>query len=360
MKLTIVNVAYPLAPVGPAAAGGAEQVLSHLDAALVAAGHRSIVLADERSVVAGELVGTPGVDGVWRGYGHPEAQARHRAKLAEILARERVDVVHLHGIDFPAYLPDGDVPVWVTLHLPPAWYPAEALRLRRPGVQLQCVSLSQSAALPTGVGPLPVIENGVDLDPPDGPRRKGGFVLTLGRICPEKGVHLAMAAAERARVPIAVAGRVFAFAAHQRYYKEEVAPRLGRRVRFFGAVGGRRKRWLLRTARAVLIPSTAPETSSLVAMEALAAGTPVIAFGSGALPEIVEHGVTGFIVNDVDEMAAAIAAVDTLSPETCRAVARRRFSAERMVAGYFENYLELARRAGGGRVAGEESAHAAA
>ncbi len=88
-------------------------------------------------------------------------------------------------------------------------------------------------------------------------------------------------------------------------------------------------------------PTLAPETSSLVAMEALAAGTPVIAYRSGALPEIVEDGVTGFLVDDVTQMAEAMRAVHTLSPEACRRAAEVRFSEERMVAGYFQLYDKL-------------------
>src|SRR3546814_12311226 len=87
-------------------------------------------------------------------------------------------------------------------------------------------------------------------------------------------------------------------------------------------------------ARAVLVPSLAPETSSLVAMEALACGTPVIALPSGALPEIVEHGRTGFIVSDAAEMAAAIDAAGAIPPEACRDAASQRFSLDRMISRY--------------------------
>lgn len=90
------------------------------------------------------------------------------------------------------------------------------------------------------------------------------------------------------------------------------------------------------------MPSLIPETSSLVAMEAIACGTPVIAFPAGALPDIVEHGVTGFLVHTVGEMADAIHMVDGLDRERCRATARERFSLQRMVEGYFSYYRRLA------------------
>jgi glycosyltransferase involved in cell wall biosynthesis len=113
--------------------------------------------------------------------------------------------------------------------------------------------------------------------------------------------------------------------------------------RFIGHVGVARKRRLLAAARCLLVPSMVPETSSLVAMEALACGTPVIAFPAGALAEVVENGRTGFLVNDEKEMADAIAAVDSIDPEERRRAARERFSSARMVQDYFSFYRRLAR-----------------
>jgi len=170
-----------------------------------------------------------------------------------------------------------------------------------------------------------------------------GFALALGRICPEKGFHVAIEAAKRARAKLILAGEIFPYAAHQAYYREEIAPRLNGERRFVGPVGFARKRRLLNQARCLLVPSLVAETSSLVSMEALACGTPVIAFPSGALAEIVEHGRTGFLVRDEAEMAEAIRAVRGLKAEDCRGAARERFSADRMVERYFDAYRAIAR-----------------
>jgi glycosyltransferase involved in cell wall biosynthesis len=171
--------------------------------------------------------------------------------------------------------------------------------------------------------------------------------MALGRICPEKGFHRALAAARLADVPLLLAGEVQPFPEHQRYYAERIVPRLDARRRYVGPVAIRRKRRLLSAARCLLVPSAAPETSSLVAMEALACGTPVVAFDVGALPEVVEHGRTGFLVRDVREMADAIARVGELDPGECRAAARERFSVDWMAARYIDTYHRLAQRRAG-------------
>lgn len=138
------------------------------------------------------------------------------------------------------------------------------------------------------------------------------------------------------------AARLFPYELHRRYFESEIRPRLGPEAHFLGPVGWTRKRRLLNAARCLLVPSLTAATSSLVAMEAIACGTPVVAFPAGALPEIVEPGVTGYLVGDAREMARAIHAIGSLDPERCREVARRRFSVERMVRDYFALYHRLA------------------
>src|SRR5947199_196824 len=140
---------------------------------------------------------------------------------------------------------------------------------------------------------------------------------------------------------MSLAGELFPYPSHEEYYRDEIKPRLNRKRRFVGPVGFEKKRRLLCQARCLLVPSLVAETSSLVAMEALACGTPVVAFPSGALSEIVEHGRTGFLVKDTQEMADAIRKLDLLRPEHCRAAARQRFSSEAMVREYFSVYRRI-------------------
>jgi glycosyltransferase involved in cell wall biosynthesis len=341
VSLTVLSVAYPLAPVRADVPGGAEQVLLQLDHALVTAGHLSLVIACEGSGVAGDLISTPKLPGILDDQAKLEAQRRHAAAIARTLKSEHVDLVHMHGCDFFEYLPPAGKPVLATLHLPLAWYPAEALRPSRPGTWLHCVSEAQDDSRPPGTRFLPPIENGVELG--SGPLpAKDDFALFLGRICPEKGVHLAIDAAKQANVPLIIAGDVFPYEAHLRYFNDEVEPRLDSECRFIGSVGLRQKQLLLSKARCLLVPSLVEETSSLVAREALAAGTAVIAFPRRALADIVEQGRTGFVVASVEEMAAAIGAAKFIDPDTCRETAKQRFPLSRMIDLYFAAYRQLA------------------
>lgn len=343
MSLTVLSVAYPFACVGPDAVGGAEQVLSELDAALVAKGHRSIVVASAGSRISGELIATASPGGSITPQQRQSTWGEHRGNVARALASHSVDLVHMHGIDFHEYLPPaGAAPVLVTLHLPPSWYAPGAFDTARRDVYLNCVSRSQQRDCPAGTRLVPQIGNGVPVRALDCRCGKRRFAVSLGRICPEKNVHVALEAGLRARLAVIVAGRVFPYEAHERYFREQVAPRLDRERRFVGPLPFGRKRRLLASARCLLLPTLAPETSSLVAMEALACGTPVVAFPNGALPEIVEHGVTGFLVRNEAEMADAIDACGGIDPERCRAVARERFSVDAMVGKYFDAYQQLA------------------
>ena len=342
MPLTVLSICYSLAAVGPDAVGGAEQILSALDHALTAAGHRSIVVAPEGSQVAGTLLPTAPVPSAITEAARTSVHQRQRRVIGDALARWRVDAIHAHGLDFADYLPLAGVPTLVTLHLPASFYPSGAISAARPMTWFNCVSAAQQRTFPDLPNMIEPIPNGVPVDRFAGRHARRNFVMAMGRICPEKGFHLAIDAAELAGIPLLIAGQVFPYEAHRRYFAEQIQPLLGRRVRFLGGIGFVRKRRLLSAARCLLVPSLVAETSSLVAIEALACGTPVVAFPAGALAEIVEPGVTGFLVNDLQEMAEAIHRTDALDRERCRDAARRRFSLDRMIEAYFGAYRRFA------------------
>lgn len=343
--MKILEVASPLAPVGPDAVGGAEQMVSLVDEGLVRRGHQSIVVAQEGSTCRGTLIATPAIpEGrTIDAAAQERAWAAHRSAIADACRRYPIDLIHLHGVDFDHYLPASGPPALVTLHLPVASYGEGALWPLRPDVFFHCVSASQRRTCAPELYLLRDIANGVALERHRFSDRKRGFCLALGRICPEKGYARALLAASRARTPLLLAGRVFPYEDHVRHFREVLSPLLRdrSRARFLGQVSGERKRRLLAAARCVLLPSRCEEVSSLVAMEALASGTPVVAFRVGALPEIIEHGRTGLLVDDVEGMTEAILDVGRLDPRDCRRAAEQRFSADVALTGYLDAFQRI-------------------
>lgn len=345
MSLRILSVAYPLAPVSLDAAGGAEQILAILDERYVCLGHRSIVIACDGSRIRGELLSLPRAEPPFDEASCSRMHALCRQTVERAIADYAPDVLHFHGVDALAYLPPSGPPALVTMHLPPSFYPDGALEgIARPRTFVNCVSDSQRQSCRHFAHMVDVVPNGIrieDYAPDHHGDGSGDFVLAMGRICPEKGYHDALDAAKHAGLELRLAGLVFPYEEHEHYFRREIVPRLTGASRFWGPVDLARKRELLARARCIVIPSLVPETSSLVAMEALASGTPVIARRFGALPEIIEHGLTGFLVDNVEEMAEAMSKVVELDRTRCRKVAERRFSAARMVARYIDRYEKM-------------------
>ncbi|MGC4066770.1 MAG: glycosyltransferase family 4 protein [Polyangiaceae bacterium] len=341
--LRVLQVAYPFAPVRPDAVGGAEQILSELDRGLVEAGHHCTVIAVKGSEVSGvfELEGSQ--DGELDELRRRSRRARLRLRIEALLRERSFDLVHFHGVDFYEYLPHSSIPLLATLHLPPSFYPLEIFRESATSMVLNCVSESQHRSCPPCSRLVAPILNGIRISDFSPEYDKSDELLVLGRICPEKGYHLALDVARGLDLPLVLAGQVYPYPEHVRYFEEEIRPRLDERRRFLGPVGPAERAQLLASAKCVLVPSVVDETCSLVAMEALASATPVIAFRRGALPEVVSDGLTGYIVDDVAQMADAVGRLDALDPKACRRIAVERFSAERMVRAYLRLYEGIRR-----------------
>jgi glycosyltransferase involved in cell wall biosynthesis len=349
MPLTVLSVGFPLARVSPGTAGGAEQVLLTIDRELVRRGDHSLVVAAAGSRCSGLLVPVRIPSGELDANAKLQARRDFKEAIHRVLANYPVDLIHMHGLDFHDYLPQCDVPTIVTLHLPLAWYDRKAFQLCDRNVQLVAVSQAQAKSSPPNVRIDAIIPNGVELDDYCPRDRKGNYALIMSRICLEKGIDLALDAAAEANVPVILAGAVFDYPEHREYFERSVRPRLNQSIRFVGAVGGSRKSYLLAGARCLLLASQVDETSSLVAMEALASGTPVIAWRKGALEEIVIDGETGWLVTSVREMAEAIGRANVIDAAACRYEAERRFSSGRMASAY----LDLYRRSTAGEMSQE-------
>lgn len=343
--MRVLYIAYPLLAVGEESCGGAEQVLSTVERGMHARGHHTALAAATGSRCAGELV--PAGDAA-DGPDRLEQREREQWSAIQNALRSRAitpDIIHDHSGSFWRHAVEVPLPVLATLHLPRNMYAPELFADTPANVFFNCVSQSQAEEFRDLQGFVGVVENGIELDRFPVRNEKDDFVLWLGRVCEEKGPHLAIAAARQASTKIILAGDVYPFRYHMDFWEREVAPHLdGRRVSFVRQPTFSAKLDLLRRARAVLISSEVAETSSLVAMEAMACGTPVIAFRCGALAHIVADGETGFLVDSVDEMARAIARMHEFEPEACRARVAARHSHTMMLDGYVRLYREVVRR----------------
>jgi glycosyltransferase involved in cell wall biosynthesis len=344
----VLFVAYPLLPVSEQSAGGAEQVLTTLERAAAGRGWRTTVAGCNGSTAAGQLYATmPPSRG--RLASARQLESLHCQRVAELIdVRSAIgtpfDVVHDHSGSFFAHAGRVDAPVLATMHLPRSFYPQQWFHHLSKNIYLNCVSKAQArtfADVPNVVG---VVPNGIDLDRFPLQSRKQDYLLWMGRICEEKGAHTALDIAKRTGLPIVMIGQVYPFAYHQNYFDREIRPRMDRmgdQVKYIERPSFAAKIKLIQSARALLVTSSAEETSCLVAMEAAACGTPVIAMRRGAFSEVVQHGVTGYIVNSVSEMSDALAQLSGIKPRTCRAYAQQHFSARQMLSGYEALYERI-------------------
>jgi len=204
------------------------------------------------------------------------------------------------------------------------------------------ISRAQLASAPAEIGPLVAIPNPLDVAAWPLQERKDDYVLWVGRMTPEKGPHRAIVAARAAGVPLVLAGVIQP--GQRAFFEREVAPHLdGSRIRFVGEVGGAAKRALFAGARGLLMPIRWDEPFGMVMVEALACGTPVIAFPEGAARELVVDGRTGFLVDDEQAMAAAIGRLDTIAARDCRAWVALHCDLDVVAAAYERTYRSVLR-----------------
>lgn len=330
-------IAPPWMPVPPPAYGGIESMLDLLARGLHDQGHDVLLYTTKDSTCP-----------VPRGWVYQHAgglrigtaaqEARHVIHAYEAL--QDYDIVHDHSLVGPVYAGRFDgLPVVTTNHGPFNDELNDLYRAVSSTVAVIAISHTQAREA-QGVPIARVIHHGVDpAGYPFGDGR-GDYVMALGRMAPEKGADRAAVVARKAGARLTMAGKMEEEAEFG-YFQEAVQPLLSDDIDYVGEVDEERKLELLSQARALVNPIRWPEPFGLVMIEALACGTPVLAFREGAATEIVEHGVTGFLCEDEDEMAARIKEVDSLDRRACRAAVEDYFSVSRMVAEHVEFYEEV-------------------
>lgn len=340
MRIGLLSpVWFPVPPVGY---GGIEWVVSLLADGLADTGHDVTLFASGDSHTRAKLVSVfPEAPSEQIGQSLPEL---HHALACYERAGE-LDVINDHsGLPGAALGAMVDTPVVHTVHGPldgDAGPIYEQLARVAPGIGLISLSLNQRKPLPD----LPWIANcpnALDLAAYPVQPHRGDYLLFLGRMSYDKGCHRAIEVAKKAELPLKIAGKLRE-PLEKEYFELHVRPNLAWGIEYLGEVSHDEKVELLQNARATLFPIAWEEPFGLVMIESMACGTPVLATRCGAVPEVIEHGRTGLIVDDHLEMVDAIAEADELDPLECRRYVEERFSSVRMVADYVAAYDSVLR-----------------
>jgi len=341
--LRIAQVAPPSERVPPLAYGGTERIVHGLVVELVDRGHQVTTFASGDSDVPGELVAT--VPEALRPAGYVgDPLPWFHVTMQQVVDRAAdFDIIHSH-LEWASLLLArvSPTPVVATFHgrLDLPW--AETL-LRDAPRGLVAISHNQAATHPE-VAWEAVVHNGLRLDDAPFDRRRGESLCFVGRVAPEKGIVEAMEVARAAGRPLRIAAKIAPAGSERAYYDEVFKPALeaaGSDVEFLGELTQADRDQLFAESYASLMPGSWPEPFGLVAIEALATGTPVIARRIGALPEIIRDGIDGFFGDDVTAMAYTVDRVATLDRAAIRASVLDRFSAERMTDGYEAVYRRV-------------------
>jgi glycosyltransferase involved in cell wall biosynthesis len=379
MTLTVLINAGPWLAVPPPDYGGIENVLATLIPELRSRGVEVVLCSVEESTVEVDDRRCAFPDGQFGRLAGPYAQVMgithaHMATVLETLReRPEIDLVHDHlEVVGPSVLGalDGEAPpVLQTLHWDLRKHPEFYGAFDGGGrVFFNGVSNAQLRTAPANLRAqsIGVVHLGVDLAAHPFRRRKGEEFLILGRVTAYKGQAMAARLCKELGVPLVMAGPVAGVPTPEelaaaledpagplhgyddvRYYVDSVQPfEDGDAIRWVGTVGGREKTDLIGRARAVLMPISWEEPGATAAIEALACGTPVIATRRGALPEIIEHGVNGFLADDEDDLARYMQRAGEIDPAACRRSVTERFSAGVMAEGYLRLYREVLARSG--------------
>ncbi len=342
--MRIAQIAPIVERLPPKKYGGTERVIYHLTEELVKRGHEVTLFATGDTSTSARLISV-----VPRGLREMQDEKdiygfNTNSLLNMGLAysmQDQFDIIHDHNA--PMGLPTANIaktPVVMTWHGPYDDQMRRYFSLLR-GPQLVSISHSQARLAPT-LDFLGTVYNGLPMEQyPFGTKSKG-YLLYVGRIDPEKGVHHAMDVAIKLNKKLIIAAKLDDGVPHlKKYYLDEIEPRLKKHpklLRWIGEVDEAERNKLMAGALCLLHAVTWPEPFGLTIIEAMACGAPVVAFGLGAIPELVREGVTGYVVENVDQMAKAVQRIDAIDRAACRAHVLENFSAKRMADGYEEAY----------------------
>ena len=340
--MRIAQVAPLFESVPPKLYGGTERVVSYLTEELVRRGHDVTLFASGDSETSAKLVAAC-PRALWR-----DASARetlpHHVRQLELVFRDtsRFDVVHFHGdyLHLPLLRRHPCASV-TTLH--GLLHAPDLAPLFEEYAEVPLVSISDAQRRPVSwANWQATIHHGLPRNLHAFRDHGDGYLAFLGRTSPEKGLPRAIEIARRARRKLVIAAKIYP--EERSYFEQTLAPLLlgSPGVEFIGEVGGRQKDEFLGGAEALLFPIDWPEPFGLVMIEALACGTPVIGWRKGSVPEVIEDGITGFVVDSIEQAVRAVDRVGALSRHACRRAFEERYDAARMARDYLAVYRRVA------------------
>ena len=339
--MRVAQIAPLTESVPPTLYGGTERIVSYLTEELTELGHDVTLFASGDSRTSATLVPMAPralrFDPTLR-----DALAPHMMMLEHVYRRAAdFDVLHFH-MDYWSFalFSRAATPFLTTLHGRMDLPEHAPLYELYPEVPLVSISFAQRRGMPNA-NYAKTIHHGLPIDLLQPQAMRPEYLAFLGRIAPEKRPDRAIRIARRAGMKLKIAAKVDRV--DQAYFDETIRPMIdGHHVEMIGEIGEAEKPAFLSGAHALLMPIDWPEPFGLVMIEAMACGTPVIAFNHGSVPEIVDHGVTGLVVSNEDEAVAAVAQLDRLSRPAIRRQFERRFTARRMANDYLALYRQLA------------------
>jgi glycosyltransferase involved in cell wall biosynthesis len=344
--MKIAQIAPLTESVPPKTYGGTERIVSYLTEELVAQGHEVTLFASGDSQTSAELV--PCAPQALRLANVRDAMPHNLLQLEHVRKRlDGFDMLHFHSdyLHFQLVRMSG-CPAVTTMHgrLDLTDYPP----LFDEYGDMPLVSISNQQRRPLAANWVSTVYHGLPADLYDfAPAGSNGYLAFLGRLCPDKRPDRAIEIAARAGHELKIAAKVDKV--DEAYFEARIRPLLdNRHVEFIGEIGEHEKRAFLGGAKALLFPIDWPEPFGLTMIEAMACGTPVIAWPHGSVPEVIEHGISGYIVNSIDAAVHAVDAIGALDRRKVRAAFDARFTAPRMAADYVRLYkaqLRLAKRA---------------
>ncbi|MGZ4812562.1 MAG: glycosyltransferase family 4 protein [Terriglobales bacterium] len=333
--MRIALIAPPFISVPPTVYGGTELFIAHLAVGLKQLGHDVVVYANGESTVPVALKSLyPTSEWPIQGEVHGSLKDFNHSAWAIADAHASCDLLHLNNAPGLVYSRFVSTPFVYTIHHPqePAlsnfygYYP-----------EVTYVTISDFQRFRETMPRINTIHHGLDFSKYRLATEKQPYLAFIGRIAPVKGTHLAIQIAKQAGIPLKIAGEIQPL--NQSYFEAEVKPHLdGDFIQYIGEADLEAKNELLGNALAMLFPIQWDEPFGLVMIEAMACGTPVIAMPGGSVPEIVKHGISGFVGRDVEEMAKYACRAPQFDPAQVRAYAEREFSIERMVRQYADVY----------------------